>query len=604
MKPIFKIHPAIGVARIGNAPNDFFVGPGPSTVGPPTIGTIAPPFKDGAGFVKREAAPFQVWRYLDNGKGKYVADQEVNLLTKDVEWIEWTVHLANKKADFFEFRGLLGDPVNGPPGIPPVRRNASVLDRKKLWIDPGPRTIRGKSAGPVQFKKGMSRGTEYWPDPAPSPVIDYLGELLTDATGRLLVLGGRGTTSFVYFAEPIASYANNDGWFDDVSDGPVTAKIKFKGQAPVDAVGAWVLCGPPDFAPGAEPIVTLYDCLLDVAARELTLPTNDAAYDSVLNPLAQLNAELKGRAWGKVSLTKYKPSFDTDIWPVLRRSLAATYLYGPARTAHSLFGASGITAVWPMLSQPTSAGNGLRGLIFGTYLHEPGKVPWGAADTMPKLLGDDPYWNVHSEGGWGKEARSRLTLTPTQYAMFEQWAKGNFIAGSASPPGPASVTSPQDIDRIWLERCVGGAFFPGIECGWQIRHPALYAEPFRIKHDATTQYVSDAGTIGPGHFSRQMALPWQADFLMCRQETRDRINWGWWPSQRPDFVYSSQADALARNNSMGDWTRATVWGLPTTWRAGGATPNYSEFVANWWKFGFVIEQGGVQFETERPRSVP
>jgi hypothetical protein len=260
-----------------------------------------------------------------------------------------------------------------------------------------------------------------------------------------------------------------------------------------------------------------------------------------------------------------------------------------------------MAAIWPLLSRPDPGGDGLRTAIFNN-LHEPGKATWGAGDRMPKALGDDPYWGV-AGSGWGKQARSRLTITPTQYALLEQWSKRNFIAGSAAPPGPVGLTGPHDLDRHALEACVGGAFFPGIECGWQIRHPALYGEPFRIKHGASTQFVSDTGAIGPGHFSRQMALPWQADFLQCTQETDSGgVDWAWWPAQRPDFVYLAEGDAKARS-AMSEWVRATAGGAPASWPVGGK-PRYDEFLANWWKFGFVVERNDVQFEMERAADIP
>jgi len=81
-----------------------------------------------------------------------------------------------------------------------------------------------------------------------NPRIETLGPLATDGNGRLLVLGGKGESGSVPGASAITSYANNDGWFDDVSDGPVTVYLALKGK-PVAVVPAWVICPPPDFAP-------------------------------------------------------------------------------------------------------------------------------------------------------------------------------------------------------------------------------------------------------------------------------------------------------------------------------------------------------------------
>lgn len=621
LPPSYRIHPAIGIARLGDSP-DFFVGPelpGRPVTGAAGPGTIVPDFKDSGGQIKRQAARFRIWRFEDDGRGRYAPVEEVTLDSRNVDWIEWRVHLANGKAAFFAFRGLAGDRTTGviPP---PVRRNAAVTDRATLWMDPGWRAIKGRSTAAVEFRKGTApRGArEWWPTPAPTPAIEYLGELRTDASGRLLVLGGRGVSSSIPGAAPIATYANNDGWFDDVSDGPVTARIKLKGSAGVQhVVGAWVFCAPPDFAPFTENIVSLYDVLYDMAARDMTLPTDEASYDlpaagySTLKALKALNAELKGSGPGVVTLTRYRPRFDEEIWPVLERALESAFLFQPAQPAHGTFGSGNLAALWPKLADNNPANNGTRQLVF-RFLHPPGLAGDGTAtgQTMPKLLGDDPYATSRAPTGWSKTDHLRLALTPTQYALLKRWADGKFESGSPTPPAavPAAAISPDGLDRAALERCVGGAFFPGIEVGWQIRNPALYAAPFRINHGAATQYVGERGTIHPGHFSRQMALPWQADFLQCKREG----DWGWWPAQRPDFVHPNAAEAR-RSGTMVPWHRATRAGATVPWATGFVdargvahtdTPSYDEMLANWKKFAFIHEGGGVAFEQERPPDVP
>jgi len=607
LKTIYKIHPAIGVARIGNSATSFFIGPevpGRPPEGDSSFGSAVPPFKDG-GQIKRQGARFRIWRYDDNGKGKYAPVEEVNLDTKDVEYIVWTVHLANKKAAFFTFRGLLGDTVYGPTGTPLTRRNASETNPKKLWIDPGLRKISGRSkTAPISKGTAPTGSQEFWPTNAPTPAITDLGELRTDAAGRLVVLGGHGTIGSTSTAAAISNYANNDGWFDDVSDGPVNANIKFKGiKAPIPAVGAWCLCGPPCFAPFSRNVVSLWDTLFDLAAREMTLPTNDVKYDGVLSSLRDVNKELTGKAWGHVSLSSYKPVFETDIWPILRAGLDAPFLFEAAKSAHSTLGASGLAAYYAYLADPkNSSGASVRSVLL-SFLHQPGVAGDGLpSSAMPKQLGDDPY--PVGSGGWGVTKRLRLVVTPTQYAMLERWASGNFTSTTTAPPPlPAATITPDGLDRAALESCVGGAFFPGIECSWQVRNPKLYSEPFRIDQKAKSQYLSESGTIEAGHFSRQMALPWAADFLQCRTENHTSA-WAWWPVPRPHEIYPTEALAKAQG-AMQHWARSTLSGAPANWASTGlAEPGYPEMFANWTQFGFVIRKGDVMFETERPPNVP
>jgi len=60
-------------------------------------------------------------------------------------------------------------------------------------------------------------------------------------------------------------FANNDGWHDDVSDGPVNATVQLKSGETIDAAGAWVICAIPKFAPYMDNVITLYDVLRQVA---------------------------------------------------------------------------------------------------------------------------------------------------------------------------------------------------------------------------------------------------------------------------------------------------------------------------------------------------
>ena len=80
-----------------------------------------------------------------------------------------------------------------------------------------------------------------------------LGEIRFETTtGRLVVLGGRGQSGFVPPGDAgLAHFADNDGWFDDTAEGPVTATVKLKttGQTPAVS-GARVVVGPPDYRAG------------------------------------------------------------------------------------------------------------------------------------------------------------------------------------------------------------------------------------------------------------------------------------------------------------------------------------------------------------------
>lgn len=602
LPPIYKIHPAIGISRLGDAAT-FFIGPETPGLRPTgeLPGTKVPPYKDG-GKIKRQAARFRIFEYVEK-KGEYTVNREVSLAEKDVTKLIWTVHLANRKASFFQFNGLAGGDRPNARG----RRNSAVVDRRKLEIDPLERSISGKNAKAIDFKRGNSRNpaSELWPDPKPSPEITTLGRLLTDGNGRLLVLGGSGETVSLPGAAPISDYANNDGWFDDVSDGPVTAHLEIKGKA-VKVEPAWVICAPPDFAPHLTSVVTLYDLMYDVAARELVLPANEAVYSTgALKGLAAVNQEFK-RA-GRPVLSTYQPDFAAEIYPILYSAVASMFLFQPAIGHH------GALAQWAKLASKDPKYAAERQGVMA-WLREPDAKPSNSFPYMPKLLGDEPY---PLPGGAGVHQRVRLTVTPTQYALLQQWVKGKFVEPAAVPPAPPTKPNitPEGLDRAALENCVGGAFFPGIEAGWLTRSKEIYSEPFRVKPGVRSPYRGDVEMVRAGFFTRQMALPWQADFLQCKHED-DQSGafpsmdpWGWWPAQRPDWVFATEADFRARAPKPVLWHRSTKAKALTPWPAGfgGDTtmPSYEEMLKNWRKFGFVVEKKKNLFlEDEREPDIP
>ncbi len=578
-KPIYRIHPAIGVARLGNAdPDTFYIGPEAPGYGPlgSAPGTAVPPYKDASGNVKPMAARFRIFEWA-TVNGRLVPVREVNLDTPGVVSITWTVHLANKKASFYQFNGPAGETAP-PAGL----RNATVQNRSSLENDYGPRSIGGRSQGPAQFAPGDPSQVSCVVDPNGNPLIPYLGQLRTDGEGRLIVLGGKGySASNVSPPADLPTYANNDNWFDDTSDGPVTAVVTINDGGPVDVPvdpkgGAWVLCDPPDFAPRIRGAVTGYDLLFDLAVRAIPIPPENGLYDDG-QPLANVRKFKADFVPGAdFELPSSVPDFTNDIQPVLLAGYNYWWVDMEVTDKHN-------SLIDPTLSNPDSSYDKNRQGVF-VYLRPPLGVngPTGN-QTMPHLLGDDPYI------GSLPDAVRRLTLTHVQYALLRNWAYVGFTPPSGDPPPPPTITA-WGLDQAVLENCVGGAFFPGIEFSWQIRNPALFAEPFRLNLQAQSQYWGETQTIGPGHFTRQMATPWQADFNDCRDEG----DYGWWPSQRPTGVLP---DASATKRL--DWARPTV-----VFASGKNVSEHSDMVACWHQFGFVVEDGELFIETERAAQIP
>jgi len=250
-----RIHPAIGIARVGNSDSDFFVGP------ERRWDRSAPPggYKDAQCRILRQAARFRVFGY-DNG----VPTE----LTAANATIEWSVHLVNRKAVAPGFPG--GALRNG---------GYSGADRDKLVIDPGSRTV----SGPDQ-RKLFDTGT-FTVKNHPAKTVS-LGEIRTDDEGRLLVLGGLGDSGSPS-NHALGSFGDSEEWHDDVADGPVTAKVTIGAQTFV-AAGSWVVVGPPKFAPPIDNTFRLWDMLFDlfVKAGQLQVPASPS-YTNDIYPILQ-----------------------------------------------------------------------------------------------------------------------------------------------------------------------------------------------------------------------------------------------------------------------------------------------------------------------------
>ena len=141
-----RIHPAIGLARVGNS-EDYYLGP-ESMAGMPIAGqqiTGGLPIKPGTesttitssdlrdsdGKLKRQAARFKIYQYQDAAPISYPSGAATEVCIgsvvdgKQVADIIWTVHLANKKANCWEMEG----PHEGITGyengqLPPLRNPA------------------------------------------------------------------------------------------------------------------------------------------------------------------------------------------------------------------------------------------------------------------------------------------------------------------------------------------------------------------------------------------------------------------------------------------------------------------------------------------------
>jgi hypothetical protein len=355
----YRIHPGIGIARLGNSPDAFCISPeepaalpldcdadGNPRLSPDGAQVRVRNFKDEEGRIKRQAARFQVYVYDDEhpqGCPLKIGDKiDGGGNAGTLVDIQWRVYLANKKASWYEFQQQAGE--HGYAGNH-ARRNSQVPDaaRQQLVIDPGPRSVDCTNNRRAQFDRdaGNNYATIFPPLLKPQS-IDTLGDLVTDDSGRLLVLGGHGNSGsylFDNFGQPrINSYVNNDGWFDDTSDGPVMARLVMHSEL-VNATRfvdveypAWCLVGYPGYVPQILDVVTLEDIEEDLAIRQFNsrpeLYGTSGTFDDPPPPIPASDEEglilwRSGRLrWNP----EYRPWFYRDIWPILFRPNEYSYL--------------------------------------------------------------------------------------------------------------------------------------------------------------------------------------------------------------------------------------------------------------------------------------
>ena len=356
----YRIHPGIGIARLGNSESEFYLAPetpaalpqacdsfgnplgGPDGVSPVPVKT----FKDADGRVKRQAARFQIFVYDDlakEGRPLAIGDQiEGGGNRGTLIDIQWRVYVANKKASWYPFKERTGEHGYAPGS---VRRNADVTgqDRDRLIIDPGPRSVNATTDRRAHFDRsgGIGAYATTFPPKGLQPFdIDTLGEMMTDDNGRLVVLGGHGRSGMQVtdgVGPKIEDYANTDGWYDDISDGPVMARlIMYSEQVQqtrfIDVeYPAWVMVGYPRFAPQILDMITMDEVLHDLYVRRFAtetgtygvLGTFDDPQTIPFDDEAALRHWQAGRlAWNR----NYRPWFYRDIWPILFRPDEFRYL--------------------------------------------------------------------------------------------------------------------------------------------------------------------------------------------------------------------------------------------------------------------------------------
>lgn len=633
----FRVHPAIGFSRVGNSP-DFYLAP-ETAAGMPLPGkrynggiplnrvTGEPirssELRDAEGRLVRHAQRFRIYAYAQTHAGHYPAPEAKEIVLgsklgdRTVVDIVWQVHLANKKANQFVLENpdvgdrdlLIQGYENG--NLPPIRNldqgidGNDVLRLRKLVIDPGPRALKASEHGQRSFDaqdvashfdahSGQIVPIPQYPKSFPGdsfPLynpwgeIDTLGEMLTDDAGRLIVPGGYGRASAIQSPTPggglepaaLNDAVDNDGWFDDCSDGPVDATLILDDGTRVPVHGAWLNVTDPSFAPQTQNAVSLWDDIYDTWVRKLDL-----------EPTLYANGEFNRH---------YKPWFPDQVQPFF--VAAATQRWN---TNLPEFAIRAHDAVGRIRAEDDPKNTIMAGLAFVRNPNLP-QSNYQGAPFMPLSLGDN--------------GRAFLSPRLTQYFLLEQWERGEFH------PQARPMAAGEQLDRDTLINCLGGRFSPGIDMTFIIRQPGLYRTdwrtsgcgPFRV-HRAALDYNAvlpnrpflsegwvpvhrEAQGLEPGDGSKFMSVPWHTDYNSCgthqtapnpadnTQPAQTTLYWSW-PAQRPFAVYTADD---AKSGAL-DRQRLSVRGPGTASSdpsSQGRFQEYIDFVLHWPDVGTVLQ---------------
>lgn len=628
-----RIHPGIGIARLGDS-NEFYIGPeAPGEVVDPGgnngPGPMGGSYRDSQGRLKRQAQRFRIYAY--DADNKVVAE-----LTSDsdmVASIRWRVHVRNMKAANYAFQGAyLFDPdkLRNPsiqPGMKPE-------ERTQLIIDPGVQVIESGQTDPVVMKGDVFTGVEkgtlpgalrfegFVPkDTSQDVEVTYqaakgieLGQLHLDEKNRLLFVPAPGkaesvTTPKVLLSNPSMTvnppngpedgknpltnqfaYFNIPGWWDDTCGGEIDATVTLKDGTVLSTrdgvtaatddgtrnphAGASIATAPPKFAPHMYHVVSLLDRVYEAFPEAYPYANQKTNFYRDIYPVF---ARAVNYGWVSAEAAGVTPDTqDAAHGPGQPGNLLTedymAELADPSETSKDTR-----QMIYDLMRH--AAGN--RGMLVDSLLPAPPQRPtsWQSDEfkrdvedyKMPKL------WGTGGKPAQNKQLGNDLpnqflSLTNIQMHHLKEWADGNFEVGT--PP-----TEPMALDKMPLDQqphaldCA--ALEPTIGGGF---HPGIEFPYLIIYRENFAEAFRINKNIAPGALAAYMSSPWQGDFWSC--------NTAWWPTQRPDIVFDY--DAKNHTRSHKEWFRGyDEHGEPLS-----ATDGYQQMVYAWSKLGMILPVKG------------
>ncbi len=574
MEKTFKIYPPLGCARFGNAPaqKDQVI----FTPEVPWANTYETEidYLTEDGQIKKQAQRFYIYECDETGNPIQKLDKN------DVEKIEWSVNVANKKAAWYDFNNSMDLSVqinnnqgNGnlsrnfdekriAPGQNAKFRNPNILGdmRRELIIGPIAGTVSTESTrqmkltGEFPHSQAKTNGDGLLKHHKLESGIDVkLGTIEVDTDGSLIFYGGDGISASLNPASLNSNFADNSNWYDDSCDGSVHAKITFKDGSVKEikdaTEAAWIFVGPPNYAPQINPLSTMFEMTMGAEM------------------LSDNQSELK---------TQF-----SDVFPIFFRLYQLQWVSQGdyfQNSFASIIDAMGNNFKYLMENSGKKA-NEIRGKLFEKfrnpdYSHKENRlIP--SADTTSLLVPSNhelPLFPFHPGDGvdYPGSPAQWFAIPPFMYQHLENWARGDFeepkkkynsiqkmakyyveIFKKATEGQEAHLST-----RAVLETLYGGGFHPGVELTWPFRHQQIYAvneakgavykdisllglreirinaaknndhfynnfgllmTPKSIQNSLDADHKSAwLWEITPGDLTKWMGIPWQSDAASCQ----------------------------------------------------------------------------------------
>lgn len=623
-----RIHPGIGIARMGDS-DAFYIGPeSPGMVvdpggsgGPgPKGGT----YRDGSGRLKRQAQRFRVYGY--DADGKVVA--ELNSKSELVKSLRWRVHARNMKAANYAFQGaFLFDPDKlRNPSIEPGKK---PIDRKSLIIDTGVHTISSGQTGPVVLKGDVFTGIEkgklpghlrfegFTPkDPSQEVEVTYkaargieLGQLRLDDHDRLLFVPSPGkaesvTTPKVALSNPSEThnppngpeggknpltnqfaYFNVPGWWDDSCGGEIDVTVTLADGSLLStrngvssenddgtrnpSAGASIVTAPPKFSPYMYHVVSILDRVYEAFPESYPHATKKTNF---YRDIYSIFANAAHYGWVGLEASGVSGN-SKDI------------AHGPKQPGN-LLSPDNVKA----MTDPSEASKPSRQMIYDLMRHAAGKrgrlvdalqpppperpTSWKNEEfkrevedyKMPKLWGTagKPRQNRQLGNNFPDQY---LSLTDWQLRHLKNWAEGNFEVGELKDPTPLEKLALAEQPHALDASALEPTIGGGFHPGIEFPYLILYREFF-------AEGFRIGGNVEPGSLAAYMSSPWQGDFWSCNQ--------AWWPVQRPDIVF--EYDQKSQTRTYKEWFR----GYDASGEPLSSADGYNQMAYAWSKLGMVL----------------